>query len=277
MNNGIDIRMNRIFSSNDNRALCIACDHGLMTDPHKSWLNISEVISGAVYGEVDALLLSSGQIRQAVAKYGRGVLPPFIIRTDWTNLLRLSLDTTPDDLLLPVNHFQYRRLLNAEDVLYRYGGTASIGFLFIDPQREVETLTELSSRELIEESHKLGLPCIIEILPLTNGNKDVNPLELINRGVLIALELGADAIKMPLTDDIHDHCSMIHSAGKRIIVLGGSSISDEIKFKQLMQSAIDAGVDGLLVGRNVSHSTNQAQLIKELQSIVHPLLETSIL
>ena len=270
MDGGIDIRMKRIFSAKDNRALCIACDHGLMTDPNKSWLQISEVISGAVQEKADGLLLSSGQISRFVSTYGRGCMPAFIVRTDWTNLLRFRENPDDKSKLLPVDHMEYRRLITAREVLYRYGGAAAIGFLFVDPDGKMESLTIKASRELIEECHEIGLPCIIEALPLTIGNPDTDPAELLRRGVQTALELGAEAIKMPLTDDIQHLVSTIHQAGKRVFVLGGGNLADENVFIGLMQQALSSGVDGLLVGRNVSQSQDPARLIHKLHSIVHP-------
>jgi DhnA family fructose-bisphosphate aldolase class Ia len=270
MVSGIDKRLSSIFSPVDNRALCIACDHGLMTDPYRSWLQIDQVVNGAVEAKADGMLLSSGQICRFVAVYGRGCMPSFIVRTDWTNLLRFTEKPGDRSKLLPVARFEYRRLMNARDVLYRYGGAASIGFLFVDADGITEAQTIRSSRELIEESHEIGLPCIIEVLPLGGGSAAATA-ELLRRGVAKALEMGADAIKMPLTDEIESLCSTIHQAGKRLFVLGGGNLADEDLFVSLMQQALASGVDGLLVGRNVSNSPDPARLIFKLHSVVHPL------
>ena len=131
MNLGIERRFNRVFSADDQRALCIACDHGLMTDPQKSWLKISTVVRGAVREKADGLLLSTGQANRFVKQYGRGGLPAFIIRTDWTNLLRLRKGAGETRQLLPVDQFEYRRLMNAKEALYGYGACAAIGFLLL--------------------------------------------------------------------------------------------------------------------------------------------------
>ena len=63
---------------------------------------------------------------------------------------------------------------------------------------------------------------------------------------------------------------MIHQAGKRVFVLGGSSIANEDFFIDLMSKALAAGADGLLVGRNVSKSHDPEKLIGRLKSVVHP-------
>lgn len=264
----IDSQLRRIFSAQDNRALCIACDHGLMTDPGKSWLQISNIVSGAIQTKVDGLLLSSGQARRFMKKFGKEKMPAYIIRTDWTNLLRLNLS---DDLckLLPVKRMEHRRLMSAQEVAKRYGAAAAIGFLFIDLEGKVEALTVKASQELITESHAIGLPCILEVLPLSVKTTDISPLELLWKGVWKALELGADAIKLPLTEDIQEFCSTIHRAGKRVFILGGSNLSDEDLFIDLMKQAMESGADGLLVGRNVCRSEDPIRLISKLRSVVH--------
>ena len=270
MNSGREIRMQKIFSSADDRALCIACDHGLMMDPSQSWLKIAEVVDSAVHTRVDGLLLSSGQAVRFTTKYGRGVLPASIVRTDWTNFLRLNGNPPTGGSLLPIDQVEYRRLLTAQDVLYRYAGSAAIGFLFMDPDRKMESLTVKACAELVKECHAIGLPGIIEVLSLIVGHKDSNPEDLLWRGVWLALEMGADAIKMPMSADMPQLCSAIHQAGKRLFALGGSNLSDETLFLSLMQQAMDVGVDGLLVGRNVSKSPDPGALIHKLRSIVHP-------
>jgi fructose-bisphosphate aldolase, class I len=272
MHLGIESRLKKVFTSDDNRSLCIACDHGLMTDPNKSWLQIAEVVEAAVRAQVDGLLLSGGQTNRFVTVYGRGSMPAFIVRTDWTNLLRVTKNMDDLTLLLPVDHMEYRRLMNAREVLYRYRGSAAIGFLFIDPDRKFESLTLKASRELIHECHEIGLPCIIEVLPLTINHPSADPLELLRRGVQIALDLGADALKIPMTEALPELCTLIHQVGKRLFILGGSNLSDEDLFLSLMQQALDAGADGLLVGRNVSKSLDPGRLILKLCALVHPAL-----
>lgn len=270
MPTGIDRRLNGLFSPVDQRALCIACDHGLMTDPYKSWLNITRVMDGAMHASVDGILSSAGQINRFSTHYGKGNLPSWIVRTDWTNLLRYREDHTGGSTILPVNRVEYRRLMKAHEVLYRYGGSASIGFLFVDPEGKLETITVDASRQLIEESHRVGLPCIIEVLTLIPANSQASSYELLKHGVLKALDLGADAIKMPLTAELEEFCSIIHRAGRRLFVLGGSNLSDEDLFVNLMQKAVSTGVDGLLVGRNILNAKDPGGLILKLRSVVHP-------
>jgi DhnA family fructose-bisphosphate aldolase class Ia len=271
MDERINRQMKRIFSTKDERALCIACDHGLMTDPGKSWLQIANIVQSAIQSNVDGLLLSSGQARRFTQKYGGVKMPPFIVRTDWTNLLRLGNPGNPCRLL-PVEQIQYRRLMSAYDVSKQDGATGAIGFLFVDPEGKVEDLTTEASRELIHESHEVGLPCIIEVLPLTMGNPDADSLALIWKGVRKALDLGADAIKLPLTDEIQTFCEVIHKAGRRVLILGGGNLSDEDLFVNLMKHAIDSGADGLLVGRNVCRSVDPVSLISRLLKVVHPAI-----
>jgi DhnA family fructose-bisphosphate aldolase class Ia len=270
MSLGIERRFKRIFSSADQRALCIACDHGLMTDPQKSWLKISTVVRGTVREKADGLLLSTGQANRFVKQYGRGILPAFIIRTDWTNLLRLRNGTADAGQLLPVDQFEYRRLLSAQEALYGYGACAAIGFLFVDPGGKFESVTVKASRELIAECHEIGLPCIIEVLTLRSSDDQADPTELLRSGIQTAITLGADALKIPLTDQITQFASLIHQAEKRLFVLGGSSIANEDLFIDLMSKALAAGADGLLVGRNVSKSNDPGRLIARLRAAVHP-------
>lgn len=268
MNLGIERRLHHIFSAPDQRALCIASDHGLMTDPHRSWLRISTVVREAVHAKADGLLLSAGQANRFVKQYGRGDLPPYIIRTDWTNLLRLQRGLA-ENILLPVDGVEFRRLINANEALYIHGGSAAIGFLFVEPKGKLEELTIRASQDLVAECHEIGLPCIIEVLAIPTETALADPAELLMHGIRKALELGADALKIPFTKEIAAFSTAIHQAGKRLFVLGGSNLADEELFIGLMKQAISSGADGLLVGRNVSKSKDPGKLIAKLREVVH--------
>lgn len=261
--------LTKIFFRNNDHALCFACDHGLMTDPAKSWLSINQTVATAMKLNVDGLLLSGGQARKFTRKYPKDSLPTIIVRTDWTNLLRVTERHDWGNKFLPVDQMMYRRLLSAKDVINFYEGSVAIGFLLMDNNGILRNQTSRASRDLVKECHQENLPCIVEVLPISNNNNDVDHRKLLRNGINEALDMGADAIKLPLNGDIRENCQHIKRAGKHSFVLGGGHLSDETLFVDQMKEAIASGADGLLVGRNISQSKNADLLIKQLLSITH--------
>ena len=150
MDSGIEIRIRKIFfSSDDNRALCIACDHGLMIDPNQSWLHISDVVqcsSSSPSGWIIAQFWAGfSLVGQNMAGDGYLLSSSAPIGQIYFTLRENLFDSR--SMYLAIDHLEYRRLMNGQEVLYRYGGSAAIGFLFIDPDRKIKSLTIRASRD----------------------------------------------------------------------------------------------------------------------------------
>jgi DhnA family fructose-bisphosphate aldolase class Ia len=255
-------RLNRIFAR-DGRSLCIASDHGLMTDPHRSWMRLRPVVEAAVHSRADGLLLSLGQILRLGPLVSGPQAPALIVRTDWCNLLRVT--GANGCSVLPVAHAEYRRLYTAREALVEASATAAIGFLLMDAEGELECQTVRASGELADECREIGLPCILEVLPVTPEAAE----DLVRRGTWLAAELGADIIKIPFGGDSARFRALRRDVDRPLLVLGGGNLADVDAFTEHMRGALDAGADGLIVGRNVAGSSDPAATIGRLRQLVH--------
>ena len=62
MHNGVEARMARLFNrQGDGRAVCVAADHGYMSDVTPNVVKLKPITEAVIRGGVDGILMSPGQ------------------------------------------------------------------------------------------------------------------------------------------------------------------------------------------------------------------------
>jgi Fe-S-cluster-containing hydrogenase component 2 len=96
-----------------------------------------------------------------------------------------------------------------------------------------------------------------------------NIVEILTLGARIAVELGADALKIPYTGDVDSFRHLIEVSAIPTLVLGGARSDNERDALELYAEAQEAGASGCLMGRNVTKSPDPKALIEQLGHIAH--------
>jgi len=105
MQTGLQARMDRLFNRHgDGRAVCVAADHGYMSDVTFNVVNLRPITEAVIRGGVDGILLSPGQAMHLAPLFQGREGPALIIRADWMNMPRLGTanvaNAVPQRLLL---------------------------------------------------------------------------------------------------------------------------------------------------------------------------------
>ena len=91
VNNGVSGRMDRLFNRRqDGRAVCIAADHGYMSNVSSNVINLPAIAQAVVGGGADGILLSPGQANHLSSLFEGPRAPALIVRADWMNMPRLD-------------------------------------------------------------------------------------------------------------------------------------------------------------------------------------------
>jgi class I fructose-bisphosphate aldolase len=62
---------------------------------------------------------------------------------------------------------------------------------------------------------------------------------------------------------------VVSMTGRTKVVMSGGSKRSDRKFLESVKSAIDAGADGLAVGRNVFQRENPSQILDALEQVIY--------
>lgn len=119
------------------------------------------------------------------------------------------------------------------------------------------------------EAHNFGLPVIAWMYPRGKTVKNPTSKEMQAYAARIGLELGADIIKMHVSENINDFKWLIKAAGKtKVFVAGGPKISNIGKLMENTYNYMNAGASGIAIGRNVWQHKEPLKITKALKLII---------
>jgi fructose-bisphosphate aldolase, class I len=146
-------------------------------------------------------------------------------------------------------------------------GAAAVGFTIYDGSPNEPTMFSEFGK-IVEQAHDYGLPVVVWMYPRGPNIRELDN-EVLSYSARIALELGADIVKMKFNDDVENLKWMIRCAGRtKIVISGGDKVAPEV-FLNEAQKVMNAGALGMAVGRNVWQSERPFSVTKALQAVVY--------
>lgn len=148
-------------------------------------------------------------------------------------------------------------------------GAVAVGYtIYIGSEHEAEMMKEFSQIE--DEAHDAGLTVILWAYPRGKSvaGKETSR-ETLAYAARLALELGADYVKLPYTGDPESFTWVVKAAGKTGVLVQGGTKTTESDFLHEVRECMTAGVAGFAVGRNIWQSDNPIDLAKKVASIVY--------
>ena len=268
MHTSISMHMERLFDRRlDGRAICVAADHGYMSNVTPNVINLPAIARAVIRGGVDVVLLSPGQAHRLSYLFEGPDSPALIVRADWMNMPRL--DRADPSNAVPPEYLFHQKVLSAEQAL-ALGADAITIYLFLGTDDNIEATGIESCAQFVSECRRVGLPCIIEPLAFGAQVTNDNLVDLLTLGARIGVELGADALKIPYTGDVESFSHLVRIADIPVLVLGGACSEDEQDTLKLLADGLKAGCAGCLMGRRVTQSPDSERMVRQLVQIAHP-------
>ncbi len=268
MNTSVSMRMDRLFNRrHDKRAVCIAADHGYMSNVTANVINLPFIAQAVTRGGADGILLSPGRAHHLSGLFEGPRAPALIVRADWMNMPRLGIADHSNGV--PPQHLSHQKMLSARQAL-ALGATAITIYLFLGTDDKIEATGIESCAQFVSECHRVGLPCIAEPLAFGEQVTPANLVHLLILGARMSVELGADALKIPYTGDVESFSRLVKIADVPVLVLGGARSENEQDTLELLADGLEAGCAGCLMGRRVTQSPDPERLVHQLAEIAHP-------
>lgn len=148
-------------------------------------------------------------------------------------------------------------------------GAKAVGYtVYIGSEHEAKMMQEFSQIE--DEAHAKGLLVTMWAYPRgkhVEGKETAK--DTVAYGTRIALEMGADFVKVPYTGDAESFRWVVKSAGKVKVMIHGGAKKTEEELLAEVKGAIGAGATGVAIGRNVWQNPNPAEVAKKVAAIVY--------
>ena len=257
------LRWQRLFSQESGRCVAVAVDHGLTGEP-KEFQGLErwrDTVSRIVAAGPDALLVSAGQVKHLNNLGTR--LPALIVRVDVTNAYQR-----------PTPQYIFDRVFaDASTIALRADAAAVIVNLLSVPGHPEATSESVAAVLAIRNACEMyAIPLIVEVMVLRpEADGTLRPgarLEELIGLVRLAVELGADAVKVTPPDELDAFETLVQIAGVPLLALGGPRGETRTVLAKTAL-LIRHGVAGVIFGRNVFQLQSPPSMVKALRHLVH--------
>jgi len=248
---GKKIRLERIIDRNSHRTVIIPMDHGVTVGPIEGLADMRDAVSKVVAGGANAILMHKGIVRAGHRGTGRDV----------GLIIHLSGGTSlsPDP--------------NAKELVCTVEEAVKLGADAVSVHINLGAETD---KEMLRQLGYISERCMVWQMPLiammyTRGPKitDEYNVDNVKHAARVAAELGADIVKVVYTGSVESFAEVVNGCTVPVVIAGGAKMdSDEDIFK-MVEDALQAGAEGISIGRNAFQHKNPTRMVQALSKIVH--------
>ncbi|HIH19578.1 TPA: fructose-bisphosphate aldolase [Candidatus Micrarchaeota archaeon] len=146
-------------------------------------------------------------------------------------------------------------------------GADAVGYtIYVGSPMEYQMFKEFGAIE--REAHDYGLACVVWSYPRGKYVKDEKSPEMVAYAARVALEIGADVVKINYPGSIDAMKWVAASAGRCKVISAGGSKQPDAEFLQKVKDIMAGGGSGLAVGRNVWQNDNPMRITEEIKKII---------
>lgn len=246
------VKLNKILRRG--KAFYLAYDQGMEHGPiefNESNVDPKDIIRIAKEGKYNGLIVGKGIAQKYNREIRKSKIPLILKLNGRTNLF----DGEPIS----------RQLCKVSEAIEL--GASAVGYtIYIGSEYEPLMLEEFENIQ--REAHSKGIPVIAWIYPRGKSIAHRKPGELMAYSARVALEIGADIVKLKYTGSEKDLQWAVKAAGKcKVVVAGGSKIT-EYHFLKEVKEIIESGATGVAVGRNIWQHSDPKKLSAQVRKIV---------
>lgn len=246
--NGKEVRMKRI--SKDKKFLIVPMDHGVTVGAVKGLEDMDAIVS-TVSENCSAVLVHKG-IAQNVDITSIGDSGLIVHVSASTNL---SLDSNAKILVGTVEDGM-RLGADAISIHVNVGGC----------QTESEMLTDLGG--LARHCSKNQIPLLAMMYARGANVTDSLDPQCISHVARIGAELGADIVKCNYTGSPDTFKEVTKKCPVPVVIAGGPKVETDLELLEMVEGCMEAGAQGISIGRNVFQHENPRAITKALAQII---------
>jgi 2-amino-4,5-dihydroxy-6-oxo-7-(phosphooxy)heptanoate synthase len=246
---GRSLRLGRLLKDPNTPLFLVPLDHTVTDGPFTDARRYDALLGILAENGADAIVVHKGRL---------GLLPRWVY-AKLSVIVHISASTK----YAADPTFKYQ-VGDVEDCLRRGADAVSVhvnlGSLTED--RQIRTMAEAA-----DSCDRVGLPLLAMVYPRGPGIKDCPPLETLLHAASLAVDLGADMVKLPLNGSIPTMKRVTDSCPIPVLAAGGSQISDS-EFGNFVADIICCGARGLAAGRNIFMAADPAAKVREVRRIL---------
>jgi len=257
-----EVRISRIFNSKSSRGVIIAVDHGLFMGAVEGLKKPIEIVKKLIENEVDAIIMPLGAFKLTKEFFRKKEAPARILTADF-----ILLSNVPGNFDTVSGY----SLLSSVEQAAKWGFDAVKVALIWGMDKKTQLTNVKLIADLALKCDQWEIPLMVETLLWGEDipdDKKTDP-KIIENACRIAIEIGADILKIPYTGDMESFSAIVNNSQVPIVILGGPKMSSDRNILQMVKDSINAGAKGVAFGRNVWQHKKMDEIITALKGIVH--------
>jgi fructose-bisphosphate aldolase, class I len=263
---GKAVRLARLLDPSSGRSVIIPVDHGIVMGAVDGLKDPLDVLARLIELRIDGTLLTPGLWKVAASLFTRRDAPARVLTADLplsSTLPGEPATFTENELLVSVD-FALRHAFDAVKVILLWG---------LERPKQMANLKLIGN--VAEQCDRAGLPLMVEPVLWGSGvpAERKNDPALIESAARIALELGADILKIPYTGEADAFADLVRRLRAPVFVLGGARMGTLADVFTVAHRSVAAGARGIVFGRNVWQHPSMDAVVRGLMEVVHAGIE----
>ena len=251
---GRALRLGRLFKAHETPLFLVPLDHTVTDGPFTDAHGYDALLGILADNGADAIVVHKGRLRLLP----RSVYARLAVVVHLSASTRYAADPT----------FKYQ-VAEVEDCLRRGADAVSV-HVNIGSLTEDRQLRDMAG--VADACDRAGLPLLAMLYPRGPGIKDHPQLETLLHAASLAVDLGADIVKLPLQVPVAAMKQVVDSCPIPILAAGGAQVSDH-QFGAFVADAMASGARGLAAGRNIFMAADPAAKVREVRRLLSAVVD----
>jgi class I fructose-bisphosphate aldolase len=257
-----DVRTGRLFHPDYGKSIIIPIDHGFYLGNTKGLEDPLKILKILLEEEVDATIMSIGLGKITNEFFTSRNAPSRILAID--NSILTNIPGEPKEFL------DFELGVTIEQALKSGFDVIKVLLIWgLDPEIQMKEIKAIS--HLVTRCDRWDMPLMIE--PLLSGShipqEKRNDPDVIMHACRIAVELGADILKIPYPESIDHFSRIVERSRVPVLILGGNRMNTPEKMFKAAKDSVSAGGRGIVFGRDVWQNSRIRELIRGLREAVY--------
>ncbi|PMC39183.1 fructose-bisphosphate aldolase [Bacillus sp. UMB0899] len=250
---GKEIRLKKLYHHSD-KLLIVPMDHGITIGPVTGLTDINKTVEAVFDGGADAIVVHKGLVRYLTDAIG-------------SNKGELIIHLSASTALAPESQTMRKELVSSVEHSIRLGATAISTHVNLGSEFEAEQIKDVGL--IAEECDKWGLP-LLAMMYVRDGCKthEFDP-ERIGHAARVAEELGADIVKVNYSGSPETFKQVVSGVKIPVLIAGGERLSSNQDLITMIDDAVNAGANGISIGRNIFQDEDPQKLCENIRSILN--------
>jgi class I fructose-bisphosphate aldolase len=226
-------------------------DHGISLGPIKGLINMKDAIQGVAEGGANAIVEHKGLVGEGHRGEGK----------DIGLIIHLSASTS----LSPYPNV--KTLVCTVEEAIKLGADAISIHVNLGDDQEREMLKDFG--KVSNDARTWGMPLLAMVYPRGEKIKDEYDVEAVKHAARVGSEIGADVVKVSYTGSVESFKEVVAGCSIPVVIAGGPKMDSDREILEMVKGSIEAGGNGVSIGRNVFQHKNPTRMVQAISALVH--------